>query len=60
MDTKRLRTCCFTGHRQIPPVDRPWLEARLEQTIMELYRRGVIYHGVGGALGADYEKEMVM
>lgn len=53
MDAKRLRTCCFTGHRQIPPVDRPRLEARLEQIIMELYRRGVIYHGVGGALGAD-------
>ena len=53
MGKKRLQTCCFTGHRQIPIAERTELAARLERTVTELYRRGVIYYGAGGALGAD-------
>lgn len=50
---KRARTCCFTGHRQIPPEERAELAGRLERTVASLYRRGVRYFGAGGALGFD-------
>ena len=50
---KRLQTCCFTGHRQIPPMERPGLAVKLERSIMELYRRGILYYGAGGAVGFD-------
>ena len=49
----RKRTCCFTGHRSIPPEERRELARRLEETILRLYRRGVRYFGAGGALGFD-------
>lgn len=53
MNDKRKRTCCFTGHREIPEKDLAGVQARLEQTIIKLYERGVIYYGSGGALGFD-------
>lgn len=53
MRKKRLQTCCFTGHRQIPPMERPGLTAKLERSVMELYRRGILYYGAGGAVGFD-------
>lgn len=49
----RKCTCCFTGHRSIPPEGRRELARRLEETILRLYRRGVRYFGAGGALGFD-------
>lgn len=50
---KRNKTCCFTGHREIPAKDLAGVRDRLEQTIIKLYEQGVIYYGAGGALGFD-------
>ena len=49
----RSHTCCFTGHRQIPSEKRAEITGRLEQVIISLYQRGVLYYGAGGALGFD-------
>ena len=46
-------TCCFTGHRQLPPGERAEIANRLERVITALYQRGVRYYGAGGALGFD-------
>lgn len=54
------QTCCFTGHRQLSPEERVEIANRLERIIAALYKRGIRYYGAGGALGFDYEKEMVM
>lgn len=47
------KTCCFTGHREIPQSLRPALAAELEQTLRRLIAQGVVYYGAGGALGFD-------
>ena len=49
----REKTCCFTGHRQIPPEDRERLAAELEETIIGLIGEGFRFFGAGGALGFD-------
>ena len=49
----RNETCCFTGHRQIPPGEQSEIENKLECTITGLYQRGIRYYGAGGALGFD-------
>lgn len=49
----RSKTCCFTGHRQIPPGKRTEIANRLERVIADLYRKGIRYYGAGGALGFD-------
>lgn len=49
----REKTCCFTGHRSIPANERVALQARLEETIKELYNRGIFFYGAGGAVGFD-------
>ena len=49
----RRQTCCFTGHRAIPPHVRRVLQAKAEGVIKELYSQGIIYYGCGGALGFD-------
>lgn len=49
----REKTCCFTGHRNIPPEEVEGIRQKLETTILELYSQGVIYYGAGGALGFD-------
>ena len=46
-------TCCFTGHRQIPPGEQAEITDRLESVIVSLYQKGVRYYGAGGALGFD-------
>ncbi|WP_237076379.1 MULTISPECIES: hypothetical protein [unclassified Neglectibacter] len=45
----REKTCCFTGHRNIPPEELEGIRQKLETTILELYSQGVIYYGAGGA-----------
>ena len=45
------QTCCFTGHRRIPPSERPILEQRLEEEITNLIHQGVRYFGAGGGFG---------
>lgn len=49
----REKTCCFTGHRQIPPEEQAGITDRLERVIVALYERGIRYYGAGGALGFD-------
>ena len=51
----RQRTCCFTGHRAIPEKDLPGILDRTEQTVRRLIEQGVIFFGVGGAIGYDTE-----
>ena len=50
---KRAQTCCFTGHRQIPPEEQATIIGRLKRTINDLYQKGVRFYGAGGALGFD-------
>ncbi len=47
------KTCCFTGHREIPDFLYPALTKALEDTLRGLIRQGVVYYGAGGALGFD-------
>ena len=49
----RLHTCCFTGHRDIPPEILPALAAKLEAVVLELITDGIRYFYAGGALGFD-------
>ncbi len=51
--TIREKTCCFTGHRNIPQAQIPVLTKKLTATIQMLAEQGVIYYGAGGALGFD-------
>lgn len=54
MIDKRDLTCCFTGHRTIPPHHLDIVRARTEIAIRDLIvNHGVRYFGVGGALGYD-------
>lgn len=48
------KTCCFTGHRQIPAAQAEEIKLWLYWTIKELHNRyGVCYFGSGGAIGFD-------
>lgn len=49
----REKTCCFTGHRDIPAGEMEAVQARLKQTILALYNRGIRCFIAGGALGFD-------
>ena len=49
----REKTCCFTGHREIPPEERARIADRLEHTIISLYQQGIRVYEAGGALGFD-------
>ena len=49
----RSYTCCFTGHRQLPPEKQVEIAGRLERVIVSLYQRGIQYYGAGGARGFD-------
>ena len=47
------KTCCFTGHRELPVWGRKELAAKLEETIIGLIDRGIRFYGAGGARGFD-------
>lgn len=49
----RDMTCCFTGHRKLPPGEKKLIAMRLEKAITRLIDQGVIFYGAGGALGFD-------
>ena len=49
----RERTCCFTGHRDIPTDQLQMVMANTEAKVRELISRGYRYFGVGGAIGYD-------
>lgn len=50
---KRMQTCCFTGHRHLPPEEQAEIASRLECVISAQYQKGIRYYGAGGALGFD-------
>ena len=47
------RTCCFTGHRDIPQNEYASIKKRLGNEVEKLIKQGVIYYGAGGARGFD-------
>lgn len=50
----REKTCCFTGHRELPTGWERWtLTKKLEKTIVDQIKKGVLFFGAGGALGFD-------
>ena len=50
----REQTCCFSGHRIIPPHEYDVVSARTEIKIRDLIvNNGVRFFGVGGAIGYD-------
>lgn len=49
----REKTCCFTGHRQLPEGQKMEIMVKLENTIVSLIHSGYLYFGAGGALGFD-------
>ena len=50
---KKDKTCCFTGHREIPLLDLSRITRKTREAILSLYSRGVRYFGAGGAIGFD-------
>lgn len=46
-------TCCFTGHRALPPEKRGAIAYQLEQTVIMLIQAGIRFFGAGGARGFD-------
>ena len=46
-------TCCFAGHREIPEGEESKIKIRVYHRLQPLIQQGVIYYGVGGALGFD-------
>ncbi len=47
------QTCCFTGHRKIPPMQSVEIAERLKTELIKLIDQGYLYFGAGGALGFD-------
>ncbi|WP_343252362.1 SLOG family protein [Ligaoa zhengdingensis] len=46
-------TCCFTGHRALPPEEIPAIKKRLEDAVADVIGRGADTFLAGGALGFD-------
>lgn len=50
----RQKTCCFTGHRDLPQKQLPAIRTQTAAVISKLVTEcGVRYFGVGGAIGYD-------
>lgn len=49
----REKTCCFTGHRDIPDKEYNDIRRKTKETIITLIKKGVVFFGAGGALGYD-------
>ena len=49
----RAKTCCFTGHRSLSGAEKLKVAVRLRKAIKELVKQGIVFYGVGGALGFD-------
>ena len=47
------KTCCFTGHREIPENEHEAIQKRLESETADLIHQGVTEFRAGGALGFD-------
>lgn len=46
-------TCCFTGHRKIPPKQYSAISRQLKNILIELIEKGFRFFLAGGALGFD-------
>ncbi len=53
VNVMREQTCCFTGHRELPPQELDQIVEGLKTTIAALITKGIRYFGAGGALGFD-------
>ena len=53
MGTLKNKTCCFTGHREIPFYRRPLIYQRVKKEVGNLIQKGYLYFGSGGARGFD-------
>lgn len=47
------KTCCFSGHRNIPENEYIELKKELRELVSIFAKRGIIYFGCGGARGFD-------
>ena len=47
------KTCCFTGHRDIPSGAYQLIFKKTEEMVESLIQKGYLYFGAGGALGFD-------
>jgi uncharacterized phage-like protein YoqJ len=48
-----MRTCCFTGHRNLPKNQTAEIKSALTNEVIKLIDQGVTYYGTGGAIGFD-------
>ena len=53
LEMEYLRSCCFTGHREIPLEKYGEIWSAVEREALKLYENGVRTFIVGGALGFD-------
>ena len=49
----RSRTCCFSGHRNLPRDDLEKIATKTKEAIVSSIHDGYCYFGTGGALGFD-------
>lgn len=49
----RNKTCCFTGHRDIPNSILPQLRSQINEVVTALIESGICFFGAGGAIGFD-------
>lgn len=49
----REKTCCFTGHRDIPPAGKEAITRQLENVMIRLVHAGICRFVAGGAIGFD-------
>ena len=47
------KSCCFTGHRILPPEKLQDIQLDIQNNICELYKEGIKTFYAGGALGFD-------
>ena len=45
----REKTCCFVGHKDIPPGEQLKILVRVEHRLIPLIQQGVTYFGIGGS-----------
>ena len=53
MRVVKEKTCCFTGHRDIPSGAYQHIFSKTEEMVESLIKEGYLYFGAGGALGFD-------
>lgn len=53
MIDSKAKTCCFTGHRELPLGQHQNIFHKTEETIESFINKGYRFFGAGGALGFD-------